>query len=66
MNAVRQLLSLPEDHEIWNKLKNLEREHEALKKDLKNRYHDFSTLDEKFHSTVNSVVKNRFVLEAQN
>lgn len=65
MNAVRQLLSLPEDHEIWLKLKDLEREHEDLKKDLKTRYHDFSTLDEKFHSTVNSVVKNRFVLEAQ-
>ncbi len=65
MNAVRHLLSLPEDHQIWDKLKEIRKEHEDLRRDLKDRYHDFSTLDEKFHTTINSVVKNRFVLEAQ-
>ncbi|MET1411396.1 GntR family transcriptional regulator [Roseibium sp. HPY-6] len=65
MNAIRHLLSLPQDHEIWEKLKEIRAEHIALRKDLKKRYHDFSTLDGKFHATVNSVVKNRFVLEAQ-
>ncbi|MFN3248735.1 GntR family transcriptional regulator [Roseibium album] len=65
MNAVRHLLSLPEDHQIWGKLKEIRKEHEDLRRDLKDRYHDFSTLDEKFHTTINSVVKNRFVLEAQ-
>ncbi|MBG6209628.1 DNA-binding GntR family transcriptional regulator [Labrenzia sp. EL_126] len=65
MNAVRHLLSLPEDHQIWGKLKEIRKEHEDLQRDLKDRYHDFSTLDEKFHTTINSVVKNRFVLEAQ-
>ncbi|WP_370199510.1 FCD domain-containing protein [Roseibium sp.] len=43
----------------------MKREHEDLKSVLEERYHDFSLLDEKFHSAVNSVVKNRFVLEAQ-
>ncbi|WP_084177006.1 GntR family transcriptional regulator [Labrenzia sp. DG1229] len=65
MNAVRHLLSLPEDHQIWGKLKEIRKEHEDLRRDLKDRYHDFSTLDEKFHTTINSVVKNRFVVEAQ-
>ncbi|WP_209018140.1 MULTISPECIES: GntR family transcriptional regulator [Stappiaceae] len=65
LNAVRQLLTLPPEHEIWKKLKALKREHEDLKSVLEERYHDFSLLDEKFHSAVNSVVKNRFVLEAQ-
>ncbi|MCV0427705.1 MAG: GntR family transcriptional regulator [Roseibium sp.] len=65
MNAVQQLLALPEDHEIWAKLEILREEHEALKQDLASRYHDFSMLDGKFHATINSVVKNRFVVEAQ-
>ncbi|MES0882556.1 GntR family transcriptional regulator [Roseibium sp. SCP14] len=65
MNAVRHLLALPDDHEIWNKLQDLKREHEELRTDLASRYHDFSMLDGKFHATVNSVVKNRFVVEAQ-
>ena len=65
MNAVQQLLALPEDHEIWTKLEALREEHETLKQDLESRYHDFSMLDGKFHATINSVVKNRFVIEAQ-
>ncbi|WP_246476278.1 GntR family transcriptional regulator [Roseibium litorale] len=65
LNAVRQLLTLPPEHEIWQKLETLKQEHEDLKAVLKDRYHDFSLLDEKFHSAINSVVKNRFVLEAQ-
>ncbi|MEP2706548.1 MAG: GntR family transcriptional regulator [Roseibium sp.] len=65
MNAVRQLLEQPADHEIWQQLKLLRKEHEDLKTVLASRYHDFSVLDEKFHTTINSVVKNRFVIEAQ-
>lgn len=65
MNAVRHLLSLPDDNPVWIKLKEIKEEHEILRQELEDRYHDFSTLDEKFHTTVNSVVKNRFVLEAQ-
>ncbi len=65
LNAVRQLLTLPPEHEIWQKLEALKQEHEELKGGLEERYHDFSLLDEKFHAAINSVVKNRFVLEAQ-
>ncbi|PVB60136.1 transcriptional regulator [Labrenzia sp. 011] len=65
LNAVRHLLTLPPEHEIWQRLEALKREHEELKAVLKDHYHDFSLLDEKFHSAINSVVRNRFVLEAQ-
>lgn len=65
LNAVKQLLAQPADHEIWIKLLALREEHEKLKSELDRRYHDFSKLDEKFHTTINSVVKNRFVEEAQ-
>ncbi|TYC48715.1 GntR family transcriptional regulator [Rhodobacterales bacterium] len=65
LNAVRQLLTLPESHPVWKKLADIRQEHEALRKDIQSRYHDFSKLDEKFHTVVNSVVKNRFVVEAQ-
>ncbi|WP_422374822.1 GntR family transcriptional regulator [Roseibium sp.] len=65
LNAVRQLLQLPEDHDIWQTLKDLRQEHVALQDDIDSRFHDFSMLDERFHTTINSVVKNRFVLEAQ-
>eukprot|EP00903_Cladosiphon_okamuranus_P000995 g993.t1 len=65
INAVRHLLQLPEDHDIWHKLEDLRQEHVVLHDDLETRYHDFSMLDERFHTTINSVVKNRFVLGAQ-
>lgn len=65
LNAVKQLLTQSEDHEIWSKLEKLREEHEDLQANLDGRYHDFSKLDEKFHTTINSVVKNRFVAEAQ-
>jgi len=65
LNAVRQLLQLPDEHEIWDKLQALKLEHIELNNDIDARYHDFSKLDEKFHATLNSIVKNRFVIEAQ-
>lgn len=65
MNAVRQFLALPPDNRVWEDLVALKAEHELLREDLACRYQDFSKLDEKFHTTINSVVKNRFVLEAQ-
>lgn len=65
INAVRQLLQLPDDHDIWDRLEDLRQQHVALRDDIENRFHDFSMLDERFHTTINSVVKNRFVLEAQ-
>ncbi|WP_289034605.1 GntR family transcriptional regulator [uncultured Roseibium sp.] len=65
LNAVRNLVELPDDHEIWNQLSALKDEHLRLQSEIETRFHDFSKLDEKFHTAINSVVKNRFVLEAQ-
>ncbi|WP_296594573.1 GntR family transcriptional regulator [Roseibium sp.] len=65
LNAIRQLLAQAPDHEIWTRLEALKSDHEALKEDIETRYHDFSMLDKQFHMTINSVVKNRFVIEAQ-
>ncbi len=65
LNAIRQLVKLPEDHGLWARLEALRLEHLQLSEELEERYHDFSKLDEKFHNAINSVVRNRFVVEAQ-
>ncbi len=65
LNAISQLVNLPEDHEIWPKLDKLEADHKDLAAQIDSRYHDFSILDERFHTTIGSVVQNRFVDEFQ-
>ncbi|MEN8832237.1 MAG: GntR family transcriptional regulator [Pacificibacter sp.] len=65
LNAVKQLIALPEDHDIWNQLEVLEQEHLDLLQSIETAYHDFSKLDEKFHMAINSIVNNRFVAEFQ-
>lgn len=65
LNAVSQLVALPVDHPIWSQLAALEAEHRQLAGQIDERYHDFSLLDERFHTTIGSVVRNRFVAEFQ-
>lgn len=65
LNAVSIIASLGPDHPIWPQLDALRREHLALLDRIEADYHDFSRLDERFHSALNSVVKNRFVVEFQ-
>lgn len=65
LNAVRQLVTLPSDHAVWEKLDELEALHLALLERIDENYHDFSRLDEKFHQTINSVVENRFIKDSQ-
>lgn len=65
LNAVSHLVALPTDHPIWQQLATLEAEHRALATEIDTRYHDFSLLDERFHTTIGSVVRNRFVAEFQ-
>lgn len=65
LNTVSQLVALPDDHAIWNRLDELADEHHRLAADIALRYHDFSRLDERFHSAIGSVVRNRFVAEFQ-
>lgn len=65
VNAVSQLVMLPADDPIWQKLDELEDAHRMLAVEIDARYHDFSLLDERFHATIGSVVTNRFVVEFQ-
>ncbi|MFY0616429.1 GntR family transcriptional regulator [Shimia sp.] len=65
LNAVTQLVALPNTHPIWKKLDDLEARHHALLARIDVDYHAFSRLDEDFHVAINSVVKNRFVDEFQ-
>lgn len=65
VNAMRVLMGLPKDHPVWGKLTILREQHVALLERINTDYHDFSSLDEKFHMTINSVVKNRFIVDFQ-
>ncbi|SON56661.1 putative HTH-type transcriptional regulator YjjM [Hartmannibacter diazotrophicus] len=65
LNAVSHLVTLPAKHGIWHRLDELEKAHRKLAEEIDTRYHDFSLLDEQFHTAIGSVVKNRFVAEFQ-
>nr|WP_256439187.1 GntR family transcriptional regulator [Rubellimicrobium arenae] len=65
IDAVRHLVALPQDHPVWPTLDTLRASHRALLERVETHFHDFSKLDEQFHSTVTGVVRNRFVVEFQ-
>jgi DNA-binding GntR family transcriptional regulator len=55
------LLSLPATAPIWTRLRAMEREHLDLLRDIDQRFHDFSDLDNRFHRLINSAAPNRFI-----
>lgn len=65
VNAARTLARQPETHPVWAALDALDRDHLDLLSRIETDYRDFSQLDERFHATVNAVVKNRFVADFQ-
>ncbi|WP_417524921.1 FCD domain-containing protein [Marinovum sp.] len=65
VNAVTQAVESPVDHPVWAELAQLRQDHLALKHEIDSNFHEFSKLDERFHLTINSVVKNRFIAEFQ-
>lgn len=65
MNAMKTFVRLPKDNPVWQALAALRIEHMTLLENIDTHYHEFSRLDEKFHRTINSVVKNRFVVDFQ-
>lgn len=65
LNAVACVLAKPAGHAIWDKLSRLEAAHLELAANMGERFHDFSKLDERFHTSLWSVVQNRFVSEFQ-
>lgn len=65
LNALRHVVAQPAGHTIWGRLEALRKDHLDLLTRLDTDFHDFSKLDERFHMAVNSVVRNRFVVEFQ-
>lgn len=65
MNAIAHLVKLPSTHSVWKQLDQLQAQHISLLERIDEDYHDFSSLDEAFHTCINSVVTNRFVTEFQ-
>jgi DNA-binding GntR family transcriptional regulator len=55
----------PVDAPAWKTLKDIEAEHRVLLPQIKQRYHDFSDLDERFHRLVNDASQNRFMVGFQ-
>ncbi len=52
-----------ENSPVWKTLRKLEAEHRALLPNIKNSYHDFSGLDERFHRLINNASNNRFIVD---
>ncbi len=65
VNAVSTLVKQPDDAPIWNQLEILKQDHLQLAEQIDERFHDFSLLDERFHTAIGGVVSNRFVEEFQ-
>jgi len=65
LNAVSHVISLPAGDPIWQRLAVLEADHRQLADEIATRYHDFSLLDERFHTTLGKTVQNRFASEFQ-
>ncbi|WP_417580757.1 GntR family transcriptional regulator [Pelagibacterium sp.] len=63
--SVKKLVALPADHPVWSQLDNLERDHLLLLENVDSRYRDFSALDDRLHTTINSIQDNRFAREFQ-
>lgn len=65
LNAVDCVLASDGNHPIWGRLDQLEAAHHELAANMEERFHDFSMLDELFHTALWSVSNNRFVAEFQ-
>ncbi|GGA42850.1 GntR family transcriptional regulator [Pelagibacterium lentulum] len=65
LTSVRKLVALATDHPVWAQLDELKRDHIALLEHIEVRYRDFSSLDDRLHTTINSVQDNRFTREFQ-
>lgn len=63
LNAVSHLVGLPPDHPVWSELVALRTEHQRLENRIDHHFNDFSQLDERFHTTIGAVVRNRFTAE---
>jgi DNA-binding GntR family transcriptional regulator len=61
LRSARAFAVLPESSPFWQRIEALRNEHCVLLSEVDNRYHDFSDLDSRFHSLINSAAPNRFI-----
>ena len=61
MRSALAFTRLPPDSPLWNRLRAIRRQHEALLADIDTRFHDFSDLDNRFHRLVHDASYNRFI-----
>jgi DNA-binding GntR family transcriptional regulator len=61
MRSARAFAAAPSSSLLWQKLQLLREEHLLLLREIDERFHDFSSLDSRFHRLVNAAAPNRFV-----
>jgi DNA-binding GntR family transcriptional regulator len=61
IKGARALIGLPDDHPAWLELGRLKTEHQALAREIDERFQDFSALDARFHRLVFEASSNRFM-----
>ena len=61
LRSARLFAELPRESHLWAHLEALKRQHIDLLENIDLRYHDFSSLDNRFHRLVNESSPNRFI-----
>jgi DNA-binding GntR family transcriptional regulator len=64
MFELRSALAFAHQHPnapAWTTLRDLAHEHRGLLAEIETRFHDFSSLDERFHRLINDASRNRFI-----
>ena len=61
LRSAQRFAELPATSVLWADLAQLRDEHLALQADIATRFHDFSSLDNRFHLLVHRAAPNRFV-----
>lgn len=61
VRSARAFIALPPSAPVWSELKLIERQHRQLIRDIEDRFHDFSDLDNRFHRLINTALPNRFI-----
>lgn len=61
LRSARDFAELPHDSPLWPRLEALKRQHIDLLENIETRFHDFSSLDNRFHRLVNESSPNRFI-----
>jgi DNA-binding GntR family transcriptional regulator len=61
LRSARQFAELPAESALWERLETVRHQHIELLDNIETRFHDFSSLDNRFHRLVNESAPNRFI-----